>query len=393
MRSRGINSSVVPTRLLWILDSFGLGGAESLALPFARNYDRSKYELIVARHSVRGDNVIEDELQRAGVRTFHVGAKNLRDLTAFRRLLRFVRDERIDLIHAHLTYSSIWAALVSRRTGVPSIASLHVAPPAAGLTGARDRLMRLAVNHYASAIVVVSAALRDEYLAQGGIARERLVVVHNGIEVERFAGDPARARARLERELSIPAGVPIAATVSVLRPGKGIEVLLEAIKAIDGAIFVIFGDGPMREEWQALAARSGVADRVRWAGFRKDVAELLAGCDLLVHPTLADAFPTVLMEAMAAGVPIVASNVGGIPEIVVPGVTGTLIPPGGAKILAGTLAALLADRAALAPMSREARAVAKERFSIEAWMARLDAVYDAVLATKRPPRQLPAGVA
>jgi len=364
-----------------MLDSFGPGGAESLAIPFARNHDRAKYELIVARHGMQGENVIGDDLDRAGVRTFGVGARNLRDVAAFRRLLRFIREERIDLIHAHLTYSSVWAALASRLTGVPAVASLHVAPSAAIREATRDRVMQFVTNRWAKRVVLVSEALRDSYLEKSGIARDRLAVVHNGIDTARFARDRATTRARLEQELGIPPNVPIAATVSVLRAGKGIEVLLAAIDKVPDALFVIFGDGPMRGEWTALAEQLGVSNRIRWAGFRKDVDELLAGCDLLVHPTLADAFPTVLLESMAAGVPVVASNVGGIPEIIDDGVTGVLVPPANPEALAAAVAALLGDRERSARMADAARAVAKERFSIEAWMRRLDAVYETAMAS------------
>jgi glycosyltransferase involved in cell wall biosynthesis len=169
------------------------------------------------------------------------------------------------------------------------------------------------------------------------------------------------------------------ATVSVLREAKGIEVLLEAARTVPNAYFLIIGDGPKAEEWRQAAESNGVASRIRWAGYRTDVDALLAGCDLLAHPTLSDAFPTVLLEAMAAGLPIVASNVGGIPEIVEPQVTGLLVPAGDANALAAAVDAMLSDRARAREMGRRARELALERFSTAAWMERLSAVYADVL--------------
>lgn len=391
------NDSRAPVRILWLLDSLNVGGAESLVIPFARRLDPERFRLTVGSLSTAGENLVEQELRREAIACVNFGARSLRDTAAFRRLLRFVRDERIDLVHAHLTYSSIWAALLSRMTGVPSVASLHVAPSATRelratlrhrlATSARDRVMRFALGRWSTRVVAVSGALRRTY---DGIADSKMRIVHNGIEVERFQRQRSEARERLQLELDVPAGAQIIVTVAVLRPGKGIEVLLDAAKKLvkqeprgTNAIFLIIGDGPKRAEWEALAAREGIADRIRWAGFRRDVDALLAGCDLFVHPSLDDAFPTVLLEAMAAGVPVIASEVGGIPEIVVPEKTGRLVPPGDATALAASIAALLTDRAARRRMSEHAQMIAATRFSTEAWLERLTAVYDSAIEERK----------
>jgi glycosyltransferase involved in cell wall biosynthesis len=375
-------------RLLWLIDSLNMGGAESLVLPFARHLDRERYELFVCCLGTMGANALEGELRAAGIPTTNLGARNLRDVRAFRRLLRFVREERIDLVHAHLTYSAVWSALLSRITGIPSVASLHVAPSATleqiktarhrVLTNVRDRVMRFVLDRWSSAVIMVSDALRQTYLASGGLRAEKLRVVHNGIEVERFRRDREESRARLNRELDLPADARIAVTVSVLRPAKGVEVLLDAVRLVPDAYFVIVGDGPKREEWMELAQRTGIADRVRWAGFRRDVDAILAGCDLFVHPSLDDAFPTVLLEALAAGLPIVASRVGGIPEIVQDGVTGKLVPAGDAAALAAAIHSLLEDDTARMHM-RLAASAESRRFSTGAWIERLTRVYAEVV--------------
>ncbi|HEX6099074.1 MAG TPA: glycosyltransferase [Thermoanaerobaculia bacterium] len=371
-----------PTRLLWLVDSLGAGGAEALVVTFAAGLDREQHRLFVA--CLNGaDGVNAQRLREEGVPVIDLGARNLRDVRAFRRLLALIREEHIALIHAHLTYSAIWSAIASRLTGVPAIASLHVSPEATRTledsvrhriaTDLRDRVLRAILNRWSRAVVMVSGALRDDYLARG-LEPRKVRVVHNGIELDRFRRPRTEARALLEREFAIPPGAPVIATVAVLRPKKGIEVLLAAARDVRRAYFLIIGDGPKREEWSALATTLGVADRVRWAGFRTDVDALLAGCDLFVHPSLDDAFPTVLLEAMAAGLPIVASRVGGIPEIVTPGVTGELVPPGDPKALASAIDAVLGNEDTMRLM-REAAQVNASRFSTSAWIDRLTAVY------------------
>lgn len=371
-----------PKRLLWLVDSLGAGGAEALVVTFAQGLDRGQHQLFVA--CLNGANGVNAQrLSDSGVPVTDLGARNLRDVRAFRRLLALIREERIELIHAHLTYSAIWSAIASRLTGVPAIASLHVSPDATRTledsarhrlaTDLRDRVLRAILNRWSRAVVMVSGALRDDYLARG-LEPRKMRVVHNGIELDRFRRNRVEARARLEREFAIPPGAPIVATVAVLRPKKGIEVLLAAARGARRAYFVIIGDGPKREEWTALANDLGVANRIRWAGFRTDVDALLAGCDLFVHPSLDDAFPTVLLEAMAAGLPIVASRVGGIPEIVTQGVTGELVPPGDAAALASAIDAVLGNEDTMRLM-REAAQADSSRFSTSAWIARLTAVY------------------
>ncbi|HEX6158712.1 MAG TPA: glycosyltransferase, partial [Thermoanaerobaculia bacterium] len=371
------------------IDSLTVGGAESLIIPFARRLDRSRYALTVCCLSTVAGNAIEPELRKEGVNVVNLGARNLRDRAAFRRLVALVRDEKIELVHAHLPYASIWSAVLSRNTGVPSIASLHVAPSATRelfdstrhrvMTEVRDRLMRFVTNRWSSRIVSVSDALRKIYLQRGGLDPAKLRVVHNGIELDRFRRDRVASRALLDRELDLPPYAKIVVTVAVLRPKKGIEVLLDAATRVPDAFFLIVGDGPKREEWTRLASTLGVADRIRWAGYRRDVDALLAGCDLFVHPSLDDAFPTVLLEAMAAGLPVVATRVGGIPEIV-SDFTGRLVAPNDAAELAGAIGNLLGDDVARKRMSVAAEKTATEKFSTEAWIGRLDAVYREVLS-------------
>jgi glycosyltransferase involved in cell wall biosynthesis len=233
------------------------------------------------------------------------------------------------------------------------------------------------MNRWSARVVPVSAALGADYASRGLKAR-KTVVVHNGVQLERFRRPREESRETLRREFALDGDLPIVATVSVLRPKKGIEVLLDAVRAVPDARFLIIGDGPKRSEWEALARSLGVASRVRWAGFRTDVDALLAGCDLFVHPTLDDALPTVLLEAVAAGLPVVASSVGGIPEIVTPGVTGELVVPGDPNALAASIRTLLGDQPMLKRMREEA-SVQADRFSTSAWMDRLTAVYRAAL--------------
>jgi glycosyltransferase involved in cell wall biosynthesis len=337
-----------------------------------------------------GGNPFEAELRDMGVPVTGLGARNLRDAAAFRRL---IRGHRADLIHAHLAYASIWGLLAGRLTGTPVVVTLHVRPPDDppwSREGLRRWLLVAAANRWAGRVLAVSGAVRDAWAAVG-LLREGIAVVHNGVEVGRaLAGveSGADAAEAVRRELRVPGDAPLVVTVSVLRPGKGLEVLLAAVPAVlaehPRARFAVVGDGPEHRRLEERAAAAGLGEAVAWTGFRRDVPTLLAAADLFVLPSRDDAFPTVLLEAQAAGVAVVASRAGGIPEIVEDGATGLLVPPGDAAALARALSALLADPAARRRLAEAGRRRAEESFSTGAWLARLEAVYGELLG--RPVR-------
>jgi len=350
-----------------LIDSLTLGGAESLVLPFARAID-GKVDLRVCCLKSIGGNPIEQRLREAGVSVINLGARNLRDLRSFRRLLALLREHRIELVHAHLTYAAIWAGIAAAITGVRTVATLHVAPTRGGWRDRlREWLMVRVLRWSRSRVIAVSEAVRQAFKSRYPAAS--MEVIHNGVEVETFERRNDSRSRELKQEFGFAGDAPVVVTVSVLRAGKGIDVLLRALRHVDAHLLIV-GEGPMRIAWSALGD-----GRVVWAGYREDVPRLLAGADLFVLPSLDDAFPTVLLEAMAAELPVVATRVGGIPEIVDSAGVGVLVPPGDLEALAAAIDALLRDEERLRRIALAGRRRVEEEFSTGRWTERLMSLY------------------
>lgn len=384
----GEQGDVKPLRVLWLIDSLTMGGAENLALEFSRASRAAGIELHVCCLGTIEGNRIESELRNLGVRCSNLAARNLRDLAAFRRLIRLLRNEQPDLVHAHLRYASIWGAVASRVTGIPMLATLHLMPEKArwwSREGVREALACRLLDRWSRGVIAVSRAVGEAYQRAGRIRGEKLRVVHNGVSRPGTAGDAASPSPGngLRQELGIDPDAIVITTVSVLRPGKGVEVLIdsipEVVDKVPEAFFVVVGDGEERAGLERRAEQGGVSERVRFLGYRRDVPRILDESDVFVLATYQDAFPTVLLEAMTAGVPVVASAVGGTVEIVQPDRTGHLVAPGDVEALGQAIVELATQADERRWMGENARRRAEAEFSIEAWCRRLLQAYASAL--------------
>jgi glycosyltransferase involved in cell wall biosynthesis len=242
----------------------------------------------------------------------------------------------------------------------------------------------------AAGYVAVSDAVRRHHLAAFGV-RAPVEVIHNALDPAPFAPDPALRRAARAR-LGIAPDQPLVGTVGNLFPGKkGYEVLLEAVPEVvrrhPGAVFLAVGRdvGGLRARLEARAAELGVAHAFRCLGAQDDVPALLNALDLFVSPSRREGFPFVLLEAMSAALPVVATRVGGSPELVEDGRTGILAPPGDPGALAAFVCALLADPARARELGRAGRERVLARFTAPRMVARYQAVFEAAVAAAPEP--------
>jgi glycosyltransferase involved in cell wall biosynthesis len=366
-----------------LIDSLNWGGAETLLADYAAGAPAAGIRLSVGYLQDVNGSPSAVALRERGIEPELIGVRKLLDPEALLRVRRHVAAVAPDVVHTHLGAADVHGGLAARSLGLPSVSTIHVvAPPSTAGLGpravARERLYTAARRHASRRVIAVSDAARAAYLDAGRDHAGRVVTVHNGIAA-RGQGTP---RGKLRRELGIAVDVPVVAMVSVLREGKGHDVAFAALAQLrerhpDVRLLVV-GDGPARDAVHAQAREVG--EHVVFAGFRRDVTDVLAASDVLLLPSRMDAFPTSLLEAAAVGVPAVATAVGGIPEIVRDGETGLLLAnPPSADAVAAALERLLDDPCRRAALGRAARVRFAAHFTAERWAARCRAIYDDVL--------------
>lgn len=365
-----------PLRVAHVIHSLGGGGAEGLLVEIARGAAAAGLEIVVIGLSDAEDDRVAAQLVRAGARVHQLHAGRY-DVTAVVRVARLLRRERVDVVHTHLKHADLVGGVAARLVGLASVSTLHVieAQPTSLAAKLRVRLAVSARSLLAQRVIALSQAQRRWYAALGGA--RRLIVIPNGVREPL----PKRTRDEVRAELDVPDGVPLLLTLSLMRPEKGHEVYLDALADLPADVeyvAALAGDGPLLEAIRArVAAEPALARRVRVLGFRRDADDLLQAADVVVHPSLADALPTALISAIAAGRPVLATQVGGIPDIVQEA-AGVLVPPGDSRALKEGIMTVLGDKSAWAEMGVAARAHYESTYTANGWLTALRRTYEAV---------------
>lgn len=363
-------------KVLVVIDSLTLGGAERVLATLAGAAETASIELdVVSLAPPAGDRaILLPVLEQAGLRPQFLSIGRVSDPRSLPRLARHIARSRCDVVHAHLEASAMLAppaAALSRR---PAICTFHHVPgPLSGRSARRERVAVACANR-SRRVVFVSEASRRGFAARYGEG-PRWTVVPNGVDLDRFRpGD-----APLPPDLRA-GDAPTAVLVGAMRPGKGHAAAIEAWPKVRASVpdarLLFVGSGELEPALRAAAATAGIADAVVFAGVRADVDEIVRASQVVLLPSESEALPTVLMEAAACGRPVVATRVGGTPEVVVDGETGTLVPLGDVGAFADAVTALLGEREMRESMGSAARRHAEESFGARQWASRLRDVYD-----------------
>ncbi|PYQ12457.1 MAG: glycosyl transferase [Acidobacteria bacterium] len=370
-----------PPRLLMLAVGMGTGGAEALIRDSLRLLRLEGFE--VTLRSLKDGGAGMEAILRGGepAPVFREGRRL--QLAPLGRLLRHIRQGRFDLIHSHLFWANLAARTVGRWAGIPVILNSHHGTD--GWLPLSHRLLERSTVGLADRVVVCSEAVRRCAVEEVGLPASKVVVIPNGIPAERFADRSRREAMRASLGLDA-ARLAVGSVGRLDEPVKGFSVLVEAMGRVaarrSDAVCLVAGDGPARRGLEETVRRSNLSESVKFLGERRDIPEFLQALDLYVQPSRLEGFGLSALEAMATGLPVVASRTGGLPEVVQEGITGELVPPGDAGSLADTILALLADPTRRAAYGRSGEAIAREEFPLEKMVRAWANLYRTRLAEK-----------
>jgi glycosyltransferase involved in cell wall biosynthesis len=378
-------------KLLTFVDGFGVGGTERHVMAMGKGLDPSRFDMHLACFKRWGHFLPEVEAWGCPITEYTI--HRLYAPATIRQVLRLARQVRrrgFDIVHAYNFYANVFAVPGARLAGAPVVLA-SIRDTGVYLTPAKKRVLR-AVCRLADRVLVNAEAIRSWLVAEG-YDSGKIVVIRNGIDLGRFTG--RKGGARIRGELGIPAGAPLVAVLSRLDQLKGHEYFLEAAaevaRRVPDARFLVIGDRmtvragevvsehTYRAGLEEYARRLGLENRVAFTGFRLDVPELLSEIAVSVLPTLSEGLSNTILESMAAGVPVVATAVGGNPEAVEHGVTGLLVPPRDARELAGAIASLLENPDLARTLGEAARRRVAERFSLDLMVRQTERLYQMLL--------------
>jgi L-malate glycosyltransferase len=371
-------------RVLHLINSFEIGGTERQAVALLKRLSPERYDVKVAALHNRGPFYKEIEDRFPDVPEFPLTSfYNLNAVRQLARLRAVMIHERVDILHAHDFYAGFIGAAAARLAGVRVVAcQRHLKLSDRPVHEWGTRL----IHRLAHRILVNSEAIRGHILTRDGAHASKIVVVKNGISPLANSSEARSLRDNLCRELELASDSKLIGMVARLQPVKGHRFFLEAAARVIGkepkAQFVLIGDGPLKGDIEDQAARLGIKERVHMLGDRTDAARLVAAFDLLVLASLHEGLPNAVMEAMAAGVPVVATAVGGTKELIADGETGYLVPQADAAALGVRIAFALANEIDRMRVAAAGRRFINAEFGVGRMVESVEKLYDELMWEK-----------
>jgi glycosyltransferase involved in cell wall biosynthesis len=374
-------STSSPIRIALAITDLETGGAERCLVELATRLDRRQFAPVVYCLGPRpagNPSSLADKLEDAGVTVHCFAARRWTDLgRVSAHLRRQMAADAPRVVQTFLFHANVLAAWAARRAGVERVVTgIRVAEHRAAwhLVGAR------LADRFVDRHVCVSQSVRDYSVQRGRLPCEKLVVIPNGVDVERFAA----AKPALPSSLGVAPGRWVIVSLGRLDEQKGFDWLLEAMPRAFAELpdhdLVLVGEGPERTRLAALAERLGITPRVHFTGFRRDVPEILSASDLLVLSSRWEGMPNAVLEAMAAGRPVVATNVAGVAELLGNPAAEQICPPNDPRQFVDDLVAILRDSQLAARLGRENQERARADFGLSAMVEAYQRLYLALLS-------------
>lgn len=363
-------------RIVQLYHDTGPGGAEQMIVNLSRGLVDRGHDVVVGMFR---EGWLYDQLTRRGVEVALFPWANKWDPRPFIEIARFIRQRRVQIVHAHEFGSIVGGSVIRCVTTPPLVATVHGREYLA--VSRRRQAMFRWLSRPCGRIVAVSNAVATFLSDRVGLSPARVETIYNGIDLDTYHRNGASSDLRVE--LGIGPSDRVITAVGSLYPVKGQRYLIRAMPAIlqrvPTATCLLVGHGHLRAELEREVQALDLTRSVRFLGFRHDVPTLLGMSDLFVLPSLSEGLPLSLLEAMAAGCPVVATSVGGNTEVVQDGVTGFLLPPERPDLIADRIVQLLVERETASDMVARAQADIRRRFSADAMVERYERLFERTL--------------
>jgi len=357
--------------VMQVVHSLVRGGSERVACDLAMRLDRSRVRSSVCALDVGGP--LAAELEAAGIAAHVTGRQPGRDARLIGTLYRLFRREQVDVVQTHHLTQLIYGALGARLAGATLV---HVEHETFSLRSARARHRLRALSFFCDRVVAVGEEIRDFLVGEVRIARSRVALIRNGIDLARYR--PGRRDFR--RRIGLPVTERWIGQIARLEEEKDQATLLRAFASVRArhadTRLVLVGDGSLRASLEELARSLGVEAAVSFLGARSDVADLLPELDVFVLSSIREGLPLALLEAMACGVPVVATAIGNIPRVVRDGENGDLVPPADERALAAAVGRTLDSPDRASALGAAARAWVAQEYGLDATVRRYQELYD-----------------
>jgi len=360
--------------ILHLVSSGGMYGAESVIAALARDLQDMGHAVRVGvfenRHCDQND--VADQMQERGLTVIRIPCDGRIDLSTVRTIRKAIESEGTHILHTHGYKADIYGYFAARPLALPMVATCHLWTRQTPAIRAYERLDAFFLRRF-SAIVAVSDAIARE-VRQAGVAPTKITTIDNGIDLTPYLLGSATLWPEIRERGDLLIG-----TAGRLVSQKGIGYFLrsakEVLRVFPNAAFIIVGDGPDRAELERLATELSISDKVVFAGRRTDMPDVYASLDIFVLASLDEGMPMAILEAMAAGCPVIATQVGAVPKLIESGQTGATVPPANVEALSQAMLTMIHRPEMRRELARNARALVTERHSSRAMSRKYEEIY------------------
>ncbi|MGD8535119.1 MAG: glycosyltransferase family 4 protein [Candidatus Aminicenantes bacterium] len=379
-------------KVLHIITRLDKGGSAENTFLTVKGLDKQRYDVTLMSGPVQDPSQERrTQVEECGIPYIHIPVlvRNINvvfDAIALYKIWRLLKKEKFDVVHTHTSKAGLLGRFAARLAGAPLIVHTPHGHVFFGYFGPLKtklfiRLEKLA-NRMTDRIVALTPREKADYISYRTCPEDKMTVIHSGVDLEKFREYTLDEKIKLKKETGLPEDSFVVGTAGRLVPVKGPDYLIKASQIVipehPHTYFLLAGGGPLKENLQKKANEAGVGKNIVFLGWRDDIARILAVFDVFLLPSLNEGMGRVLVEAMAHGIPIVASDVGGIPDLVTHGKNGFLVPPKNPEELAKHIQILIENKDIRRKMGEAGKKMA-QRYSHESMVKNIAALYEELL--------------